>query len=241
MRWFLTKSGNPHLVLPIMVVAKPTQFSLQLRLLLTDLFEIITKQLGILRFHLKNEHFCKSSAVASLSITSCSRGLSFSFSWKLPSLSISVLQHTTILGQPLTVTVSLLYIGNAVCVFRRSPSVKWSKPHWMTYCTWDNLLLCPCLNGCNLKVSSSRDGWVGSMFVSISRWKGVGCGLIKYHNWSIPRVSSSRKRAGQGLSSSEQEHFFCTKVIIKAQLLIQFAMDGCYQKSQGCFSFVFIL
>lgn len=32
-------------------------------------------------------------------------------------------------------------------------------------------------------------------------------GRSNYHNWSIPRVSSSRKGAGQGLSSSKQEHF----------------------------------
>lgn len=36
---------------------------------------------------------------------------------------------------------------------------------------------------------------------------GGGRGRSNYHNWSIPRVSSSRKGAGQGLSSSKQEHF----------------------------------
>lgn len=106
-------------------------------------------------------------------------------------------------------------------------SVKWSKPHWMTYCMLDNLLLYLCLKGCIFKVSSSRDGWVGVgvgvglMFVSAFEEEGVGCGVcggggraggdgeagVIDHNWSIPRVSSSRKGAGQGLSSSKQEHF----------------------------------
>lgn len=36
---------------------------------------------------------------------------------------------------------------------------------------------------------------------------GMGFMGVNYHNWSIPRVSSSRKWTGQGLSSSKQEHF----------------------------------
>lgn len=55
---------------------------------------------------------------------------------------------------------------------------------------------------------------MGLMFVSTLETEGVGSGggrgqggRSNYHNWSIPRVSSSRKGAGQDLSSSKQEHF----------------------------------
>lgn len=41
--------------------------------------------------------------------------------------------------------------------------------------------------------------------------RGRGGSKVNYHNWSIPRVSSSRKWTGQGLSSSKQEHFFAPK------------------------------
>lgn len=112
----------------------------------------------------------------------------------------------------------------------------------MTYCTWDNLLLYLCLNGCNLKVSSSRDGWVGSMFVSISRWKGVGGGLIKGKVSQLVNTKSVfiKEEGRTGSVLFRTGTFFCTKVIIKAQLLlIRFTMDGCYQKSQGCFLFLF--
>lgn len=76
----------------------------------------------------------------------------------------------------------------------------------MTYCMLDNLLLYLCLKGCIFKVSSSREGWGGGVDVCVLREKAGGI-KSNYHNWSIPRVSSSRKRTGQGLSSSKQEHF----------------------------------
>lgn len=88
-------------------------------------------------------------------------------------------------------------------------------------------------------------GWVGLMFVSISRskwvgWGGVGGSRVNYHNWSIPRVSSSRKWTGQGLSSSKQEHFFAPKSSSKRSFfLFKVTTDGWYQNSKGFF-FVFI-
>lgn len=104
----------------------------------------------------------------------------------------------------------------------------------MTYCTWDNLLLYLCLNGCILKVSSSRDGWVGGfdvcdVCVHLEEERGrVGGGSrVNYHNWSIPRVSSSRKWTGQGLSSSKQEHFFAPKSSSKRSFfLFKVTTDG---------------
>lgn len=41
--------------------------------------------------------------------------------------------------------------------------------------------------------------------------EGTRGSIVNYHNWSIPRVSSSRKWTGQGLSTSKQEHFFAPK------------------------------
>lgn len=105
----------------------------------------------------------------------------------------------------------------------------------MMYCMWDNFLLYLCLNGCILKVSSSRDGLgVGGADVCDVRVhlkeEGVevlGGSRVNYHNWSIPRVSSSRKWTGQGLSSSKQEHFFAPKSSSKRSFfLFKVTTDG---------------
>lgn len=138
-----------------------------------------------------------------------------------------------------------LYIGKAVHVFLDVHSVKWSKPHWMTYCMLNNLLLYLCLKGCIFKVSSSREGgWgVGLMFVSSVRRQGgawwVGGVKSNYHNWSIPRVSSSRKRTGQGLSSSKQEHFLHQSHHQSAASSFKVTLDGWYQNAKRIFFFFF--
>lgn len=124
----------------------------------------------------------------------------------------------------------------------------------MTYCTWDNLLLYLCLNGCILKVSSSRDrvgGWVWCLWCLCPSWGGrggvwLGGGAgrgqgVNYHNWSIPRVSSSRKWTGQGLSSSKQEHFFAPKSSSKRSFfLFKVTTDGWYQNPKGFFVLLFL-
>lgn len=131
-----------------------------------------------------------------------------------------------------------LYIGKAVHVFLDVHSVKWSKPHWMTYCMLNNLLLYLCLKGCIFKVSSSREGGGGLMFVSSVRRRGgvwwVGGVKSNYHNWSIPRVSSSRKRTGQGLSSSKQEHFL-HQSHHQSAASFKVTLDGWYQNAKRIF------
>lgn len=99
----------------------------------------------------------------------------------------------------------------------------------MTYCTWDNLLLYLCLNGCILKVSSSRDGWVGGFDVCDvcvhleeeggGVWGREGTG-VNYHNWSITKSVFIEGVDRTGSVLFETGTFFCTKVIIKAQLLL---------------------
>lgn len=130
-----------------------------------------------------------------------------------------------------------LYIGKAVHVFLDVHSVKWSKPHWMTYCMLNNLLLYLCLKGCIFKVSSSREG--GGVDVRVLREKAgrslVGGWGQNYHNWSIPRVSSSRKRTGQGLSSSKQEHFLHQSHHQSAASSFKVTLDGWYQNAKRIF------
>lgn len=97
----------------------------------------------------------------------------------------------------------------------------------MTYCMLKNLLYL-CLKGCIFKVSSSREGGVD---VCVLREKVGGVwwvGGVKsnYHNWSIPRVSSSRKRTGQGLSSSKQEHFLHQSHHQSAASSFKVTLDG---------------
>ena len=101
----------------------------------------------------------------------------------------------------------------------------------MTYCTWDNLLLYLCLNGCILKVSSSRDGWGGGggcccccLFLS---WGGRGRGLGGGGGYrgKLSQLVYTKSVFIEGVDRTgsvlfETGTFFCTKVIIKAQLLL---------------------
>ena len=58
-------------------------------------------------------------------------------------------------------------------------------------------------------------------------WAGREGTGVNYHNWSIPRVSSSREWTGQGLSSSKQEHFFAPKSSSKRSFfLFKVTTDG---------------
>lgn len=82
----------------------------------------------------------------------------------------------------------------------------------------------------------------GLMFVSSLRrqggvwWVGKGGGVkSNYHNWSIPRVSSSRKRTGQGLSSSKQEHFLHQSHHQSAASSFKVTLDGWYQNTKRIF------
>lgn len=84
------------------------------------------------------------------------------------------------------------------------------------------------LNDCILKMSSSGDEWVGLMFVSISRRRGRRWGLGERGGGVKGKLSQlvytksvfieEVDRTGSVLF--ETGTFFCTKVIIKAQLLL---------------------
>ena len=101
----------------------------------------------------------------------------------------------------------------------------------MTYCTWDNLLLYLCLNGCILKVSSSRDGWgllVMCFFVLSLLPGGRGGGLwggAGGYRGKLSQLVYTKSVFIEGVDRTgsvlfETGTFFCTKVIIKAQLLL---------------------
>lgn len=115
-----------------------------------------------------------------------------------------------------------LYIGKAVHVFLDVHSVKWSKPHWMTYCMLNNLLLYLCLKGCIFKVSSSREGGGGLMFVSSGRRRGGvwWVGGVKTITTGLYQECLHRGRGQDRVCPLRNRNIFCTKVIIKAQLLL---------------------
>lgn len=102
-----------------------------------------------------------------------------------------------------------------------TPPTLHPPPKWMAFCMWDNLLLYPCFEWlCFLsRVFIRWQGGAGGRGLiclcpsprSRSGEEGARGSIVNYHNWSIPRVSSSREWTGQGLSSSKQEHFFAPK------------------------------
>lgn len=139
-------------------------------------------------------------------------------------------------------------------------SVKWSKPHWMTYCMLDNLLLYLCLKGCIFKVSSSRDGWVGVgvgvglMFVSTFEEEGVGSGVCGGGREGTGRQELTittglyqeclhQGRGQDRVCPLRNRNIFCTKVIIKAQLLLSrsLRMDDLRTLQKDLFLFLSIL